>query len=72
MHADGSLHIDEQDGDDVKLLGIYSTREKAEERRRRAALLPGFGDEPDCFVIVPYRLDDDAWTEGFERVPQGE
>ncbi|MFF3563044.1 hypothetical protein ACFYXS_23665 [Streptomyces sp. NPDC002574] len=43
LHFDegGSLHIDEQDGDDVKLLGIYSTEQKAEERIPRARLLPG-------------------------------
>lgn len=73
MHIDeDGVFIDEQDGDDVKLLGIYSTEEKAEECIVRARLLPGFQDEPECFVIVPYLLDDDTWEDGFVRIPSGE
>ncbi|MFF8381534.1 hypothetical protein ACF07V_36095 [Streptomyces sp. NPDC015661] len=66
---DGGVFIDEQDGDDVKLLGIHSSEGAAEERMRRARLLPGFADEPDCFQIGEYDLDDDQWTEGFVRLP---
>ncbi|GAA1952384.1 DUF7336 domain-containing protein [Kitasatospora viridis] len=66
---DGGVFIDEQDGDDVKLLGIYSSEAAAAERMRRARLLPGFADEPDCFDIGEYDLDEDHWTEGFARVP---
>ncbi|MFI9152366.1 hypothetical protein [Streptomyces sp. NPDC053367] len=71
IHLDdeGVLVIDEPDGDDVKLLGIYSSEAVAEERARRARLLPGFADEPDCFQIEEYDLDEDHWTEGFVRVP---
>jgi hypothetical protein len=69
LHVDGqTVYIDEQDGDDAKLLGAYSTLEKAKERRRRARLLPGFVDGPECFVIDEYTLDEDEWTEGFVRV----
>ncbi|MFD9323684.1 hypothetical protein ACFWDQ_39645 [Streptomyces sp. NPDC060053] len=69
LHLDGeTVHVDEEDGDDVKLLGVYSTPEKAAERRRRARLLPGFADEPDCFVIDEHTLDEDEWTGGFVRV----
>lgn len=68
LHADGgSVFIDERDGDDAKLLGVYSSPAKAEERMRRARLLPGFADEPECFVIDDYMLDEDEWTDGFER-----
>ncbi|MFH9824830.1 DUF7336 domain-containing protein [Streptomyces bobili] len=70
MHVDDdTVYIDEQDGDDVKLLGVYSTLTKAEDRMSRARLLPGFADEPDCFVIDEHGLDEDEWTEGFVRVP---
>ncbi|WP_225826491.1 DUF7336 domain-containing protein [Streptomyces naphthomycinicus] len=69
LHVEGqTVYIDEQDGDDAKLLGVYSTLEKAEERVRRARLRPGFADEPDCFVIDEYTLDADEWTGGFARV----
>ncbi|MFG2059255.1 hypothetical protein ACGFI9_35085 [Micromonospora sp. NPDC048930] len=63
------MFINEQDGDDVKLLGIYSSDAVAAERIRRARLLPGFADEPDRFQIGEYDLDEDHWTEGFVRVP---
>ncbi|MGW0859206.1 DUF7336 domain-containing protein [Streptomyces sp. NPDC002690] len=73
VHVDESgVFCDESDGDDVKLLGIYSTRERAEERVRQARLLPGFRDEPECFYFDPCVLDEDHWTEGFVRVPPGE
>ncbi|MFJ3308752.1 hypothetical protein ACIPSA_38060 [Streptomyces sp. NPDC086549] len=69
LHSEGQdVYIDEQDGDDVKLLGVYSSLAKAEERRKRARLLPGFADEPECFAIDEYTLDADEWTEGFVRV----
>ena len=65
---DGGVHVDEQDGDDVKLLGVYSSRAKAEARIASARRLPGFADEPECFVIDEYAVDQDEWTEGFKRV----
>jgi hypothetical protein len=69
LHLDGeTVRIDEQDGDDPKLLGVYSTPAKAEERHRRARLLPGFAEEPECFVIDEYTIDGEEWTEGFVRV----
>ena len=51
----------------TKGLGVYSTRELAEEARVRYATLPGFKDFPlDCFYIGAYTLDVDAgWWEGF-------
>ncbi|WTW96536.1 hypothetical protein OG216_25635 [Streptomycetaceae bacterium NBC_01309] len=68
-HRDGDeVYLDEQDGDDTKLLGVYSSRENAEERMRRARHLPGFADEPECFVMTEYTVDGDMWTEGFQRV----
>ena len=67
LHVDGeSVFISERDGDDAKLLGVYSSHAKAEERIRQARLLPGFADEPECFVIDDYMLDEDEWTDGFE------
>jgi hypothetical protein len=55
----------EEDGDDLKILGVYSTEQKAQDRIARARKLPGFRDEPDCFLVDAYTLDRDHWTEGF-------
>lgn len=65
MDEDGDLELDEQKGDQVKLLGVYSTEQLAEERIRAARSLPGFRDEPDCFQIVRYDVDKDEWTSGY-------
>lgn len=66
---DGELVWDEEDGDDLKILGVYSTERRAEERIVRARNLPGFAEEPDCFMIDKYVVDEDEWVEGFVAVP---
>jgi len=50
-----------------KLLGVYSTEERAADRIERSRSLPGFVDHPDDFVIDRYEIDADKWTEGFVR-----
>lgn len=55
-------------GDDVKLLGVYSSDAAARARIESARTLPGFSDEPDCFQTTLYTLDKDEWTEGFSIV----
>ncbi|GAA0228599.1 hypothetical protein GCM10010492_28680 [Saccharothrix mutabilis subsp. mutabilis] len=62
---DGELVWDEEDGDDVKVLGVYSTEQRARERIERARKTPGFAEEPDCFHISRYAVDEDRWEEGF-------
>lgn len=65
---DGDFWADEEEGDDVKLLGVYSSRENALARIERAKELDGFRDEPECFYVSEYTLDEDQWTEGFITV----
>ena len=51
---------------ETKTIGIYSTREKAEEVAERYQHIQGFNKYPaSCFVIDTYDLDKDHWTEGF-------
>jgi hypothetical protein len=69
---DGELSWDEEEGDDLKILGVYSTEQKAQDRIVRARRLPGFRDEPDCFLVDAYTLDEDQWTEGFVTTPRNE
>ncbi|MBB4959221.1 DUF7336 domain-containing protein [Micromonospora polyrhachis] len=68
----GELIWDEEDGDDLKLLGVYSSEQLADDRIQEARLLPGFRDEPDCFMIAGYELDKDQWTAGFVSIPCSE
>jgi hypothetical protein len=65
LDEDGDPLCDEQMGDDVKLLGVYSTDAAARARIESARKLPGFRNEPDCFQVTPYTLDKHEWTEGF-------
>lgn len=67
--ASGDVAIDE-DFDDVKVLGIYSSPEAAANAISRARSRPGFADEPDCFVIDAYALDEDGWTDGFVTITE--
>jgi hypothetical protein len=66
----GALIWDEEDGDDLKMLGVYSSEQKAQDRIVRARKLPGFRNEPDCFIVDAYTLDKDHWTEGFITTPR--
>jgi hypothetical protein len=69
---DGELTWDEEDGDDLKILGVYSSEARAADRIQRARELPGFREEPDCFYIGQYTVDQDKWEEGFVTVPREE
>ncbi|WP_433560927.1 DUF7336 domain-containing protein [Nocardia sp. CA-151230] len=62
---DGDLDWDEHEGDEVKLLGVYSTEQRAQERIREAQTLPGFRNEPDCFHIDKCQVDKDDRTSGY-------
>ena len=56
-------YIDE--GEDSKLIGLYSSRKLAEEKILKYKEIEGFKDYPDGFSIASYSLDHDNWTEGF-------
>ncbi|MCD0490122.1 hypothetical protein LPB86_17915 [Pedobacter sp. MC2016-14] len=64
-------HIDEnlEGGEDSKLIGLYSSAEKAEEAKHRSQLLEGFRDHIDGFLIDRYTIDQDNWTAGFVTIP---
>jgi len=55
----------EEDEDEVKVIGIYSSRREAETTIERYRGLPGFREYPDCFYIDEYEIDRNYWEEGF-------
>jgi len=69
VDADGQLVWDEEDGDNLKILGVYSTEQRALDRIDRARSFPGFADEPDCFMTSRYVVDQDQWDDGFISIP---
>jgi len=51
--------------EDAKLIGVYSSRELAEEAQQRALVQPGFRDAPTGFCIAGYTVNQDHWQEGY-------
>ena len=73
------LHLLNDDEEDVKMLGVYSTQENALAAVERFRRLPGFRDLPQMadagapgvsegFYLDKYELDQDSWSEGYETV----
>ena len=59
------VHSREDGVEDVKFIGAYSSREKADAAVARLSCLPGFSDAPDGFHVDEYRVDQDQWVEGY-------
>lgn len=59
------VHSREDGVEDVKFIGVYSSRERAQEAVARMSRLPGFAEAPDGFHIDEYRVDQDHWVEGY-------
>ena len=51
--------------EDSKLLGVYSTQERADAALVSLRGKPGFRRYPLGFEVVAYEVDHDEWTEGF-------
>ena len=62
------VHVQEDGEEDVKFIGVYSTRENAERAKDRAGVLPGFCQVPEGFSVERYLVDEDHWTEGYITV----
>jgi hypothetical protein len=60
-------HVHEFTGqsEDVKLIGVYSSQEEAEQAVKRLQLQPGFRDALASFEISEYEVDRDHWVEGY-------
>jgi hypothetical protein len=56
------------DEEEVKLIGVYSTRDAAQKAIDRLKVQPGFRDTPTGFSVDEYTLDEDNWAEGYITV----
>jgi hypothetical protein len=56
------------DEEDSKLLGVFSSKERASAWQQDAASLAGFRDAVDRFVLVELTLDERLWPDGFVSV----
>lgn len=60
-HSDEAL----EDGEDVKLIGVYSNKLLAEKALERASKLEGFKEHIGGFEISKHEIDKDEWASGF-------
>ncbi|MGV8040648.1 MAG: hypothetical protein AB2L07_11390 [Thermoanaerobaculaceae bacterium] len=61
-------HEIQEDKEDIKLIGVYSSAERGRESITRLSSQPGFRESPEGFHLEPYEVDVDNWTEGFATV----
>jgi homoserine kinase type II len=54
--------------DDVKFIGVFSSRESAAAAVAQLVRQPGFIEHPDGFFVEVYPVDRPHWTEGFATV----
>jgi len=62
--ADGDIIFDENAGDCLNILGIFTSEAGARARIDLAKTEPGFEDEPECFSVAPYTLDEPLLVGG--------
>ncbi|MEO7734186.1 MAG: hypothetical protein ABIY55_24700 [Kofleriaceae bacterium] len=61
--------LDSDGASELKLIGVFSTRARAEAAVDARRGKPGFVDHPDGFEIASYVIDrDGAWLDGFVTV----
>lgn len=58
-------HMRDEIAETSKVIGIYSSIEKARSGIDRLMSKPGFKDNPKGFYIDEYTIDEDNWTSGF-------
>lgn len=61
-----SHHLEEEQ--DLKLIGVFSSYENAQEVERYVGTLSGFRGSKEGFSIDELTLDETHWTTGFETV----
>ncbi len=65
------VHEIDEDSEDVKLIGVYSTEDGAQAAIARLSMQPGFRETSSGFQIDRYTIDRDQWSEGFVTVRSG-
>ena len=68
-HVHALAFDDYGEHDEEKLIGVYSSSEKAKEAIQSHKNLEGFRDLPlTCFEIHETELDRSSWNDGFTTV----
>lgn len=59
------VHLFENGDEDVKFIGVYSSKANARTAIKRLSQMPGFSETADGFHVDEYQLDKDDWAEGY-------
>jgi hypothetical protein len=62
------VHSFDDGTEDVKFIGVYSSRENAKAAIARIGHNPGFSEAPAGFHIDEYQMDKDQWVEGYSTL----
>lgn len=62
------VHLMVDGTEDVKFIGVYSSRENAQAAIIRIGQTAGFSEAPDGFHIDEYQVDKDQWVEGYSTL----
>jgi hypothetical protein len=62
------IHLIDDEQEDIKMIGVYSTQALAEQAIARLCVQPGFRDTPEGFHASRYTIDEDHWTQGYVTV----
>ena len=62
------VHLVDDGAEDVKFIGVYSSRENAQAAITRLSQAPGFSEAPAGFHIDEYQVDKDQWVEGYSTL----
>jgi hypothetical protein len=62
------VHALDDGAEDVKFIGVYSSRENAQAAITRLCQAPGFCEAPTGFHIDEYQVDRDQWVEGYSTI----
>lgn len=66
------VHEFEDGHEDVKLIGLYTSMDLAQNALDKVKDKPGFKELPDGFEISECRLNQLEWPEGFITLQPGE
>jgi hypothetical protein len=58
----------DDEAEDVKFIGVYSSRANAQAAITRLSQVPGFSEAPAGFHIDEYQVDKDEWVEGYSTL----
>jgi hypothetical protein len=61
-------HALDDGAEDVKFIGVYSSRQNAQAAISRLRQAPGFSEAPAGFHIDEYQIDKDQWVEGYSTL----